>query len=567
MRYLALATDYDGTLATDGIVSAGAIAALERVVASGRKLVLVTGRQLDDLGRAFPRLDLFHRVVAENGALLYNPATRDEKLLGEPPSAEFVAALRARDVQQLAIGRSIVATWEPNEKAVLEVIRALGLELQVIFNKGAVMVLPAGVNKGSGLYAALSELDLSPHNAVGIGDAENDHTFLNLCECAAAVANALPTLKERADIVTTGARSDGLAELIDRLVSDDLRDAPLRHTLVLGKRDDEREAHVAPYGTRVLVAGPSGSGKSTLATGLMEQLVERAYQMCILDPEGDYTGLDDIITVGDSQRTPTADEALQALENPGQDVAINLLGVPLEDRPTRCAELLAALIPLQARTGRPHWLILDEAHHLLPAGEEHESSALVQQFPALLFITVHPDRLSAATLGLVDVVLAVGDAPQRTLSDFARAVGIAEPAAPNVTLQPREALAWFPRSGDPPFRLRAAVSRAERNRHQRKYMQGELGPDKSFYFRGPDNRLNLRAQNLLTFLQMADGVDDETWRFHLRRGDYARWFEEAIKDRELADFARQLEQTTDRSPAEERARLREAIERNYTLPT
>jgi hypothetical protein len=88
-----------------------------------------------------------------------------------------------------------------------------------------------------------------------------------------------------------------------------------------------------------------------------------------------------------------------------------------------------------------------------------------------------------------------------------------------VTLQPREALAWFTRSGDPPFRLRAAVSRAERNRHQRKYMQGELGPDKSFYFRGPDNRLNLRAQNLLTFLQMADGVDDETWRYHLRRGD------------------------------------------------
>jgi hypothetical protein len=298
----------------------------------------------------------------------------------------------------------------------------------------------------------------------------------------------------------------------------------------------------------------------------MEQLVERAYQMCVLDPEGDYTGLDDIITVGDSQRTPTADEALQALENPDQDVAINLLGVPLEDRPARCAELLAALIPLQAQTGRPHWLILDEAHHLLPAGEEHESSALVQQFPTLLFITVHPDRISAAALGLVDVVLAVGEAPQQTLSAFARAVGSPEPATPDVTLQPREALAWFTRSGDPPFRLRAAVSRAERNRHQRKYMQGELGPDKSFYFRGPDNRLNLRAQNLLTFLQMADGVDDETWRYHLRRGDYARWFDEAIKDLELADFARQLEQTTDLTPAEERAQLREAIERNYTLP-
>ena len=568
MRYLALATDYDGTLATDGVVSAGVVAALERVVASGRKLILVTGRQLDDLGRTFPRLDLFHRVVAENGALLYNPATRDEKPLGEPPPAEFVEALRARGVQPLAIGRSIVATWEPNQTAVLDVIRALGLELQVIFNKGAVMVLPAGVNKGSGLYAALSELDLSPHNAVGIGDAENDHTFLNLCECSVAVANALPMLKERADLVTTGAHGDGLAELVARLIADDLRGVPVRQSLILGSRDDESEVPLAPYGMRVLVAGPSGSGKSTLAAGLMEQLSERAYQMCILDPEGDYTSLDDVITVGDSQRAPTADEALQALENPDQDVAINLLGVPLEDRPARCAELLAALVPLDARTGRPHWLILDEAHHLLPAGEEHESRALARQFPALLLITVHPDRLAAPMLGLVDVVLAVGEAPMRTLADFARTVGLAEPAAPAaaVTLQPREALAWFPRTGDPPFRLRAAVSRAERNRHQRKYMQGELGPDKSFYFRGPEGRLNLRAQNLMTFLQMADGVDDATWRYHLRRGDYARWFEEAIKDRELADFARQLQHANDLTPAGERARLREAIERNYTLP-
>ena len=566
MRYLALATDYDGTLATDGVVSAGAVAALERVIASGRKLILVTGRQLDDLKRAFPRLDLFHRVVAENGALLYNPASHDEKPLGEPPPAEFVEGLRARGIQPLAVGRSIVATWEPNEKAVLEVIRALGLELQVIFNKGAVMILPAGVNKGTGLYAALSELALSPHNAVGIGDAENDHTFLNLCECAVAVANALPMLKERADLVTLGAHSDGLAELVDRLIADDLRGVATRQELALGQRDDDSETHLSPYGVRVLVAGPSGSGKSTLATGLMEQLAERAYQMCILDPEGDYTGMDDVITVGDSQRAPTADEARQVLENPDQDVAINMLGVQLEDRPTRCAEFLAALVPLQARAGRPHWLILDEAHHLLPAGEEHESRALVEQFPALLFITVHPDRISTSALGLVDVVLAVGEAPQQTLSDFARAVGLTIPDSPEVTLQPREALAWFPRTGEAPFRLRAAVSRAERNRHQRKYMQGELGADKSFYFRGPDNRLNLRAQNLKTFLQMADGVDEATWRFHLRRGDYARWFEEAIKDHDLADAARQIEHTNDLTPAEERARLREAIERNYTLP-
>ena len=100
----------------------------------------------------------------------------------------------------------------------LETIRDLGLELQVIFNKGAVMVLPAGVNKASGLVAALDELGLSPHNVVGVGDAENDHAFLAACECAVAVANALPTIKERADHVTAGEDGDGVRELIDALI-------------------------------------------------------------------------------------------------------------------------------------------------------------------------------------------------------------------------------------------------------------------------------------------------------------------------------------------------------------
>jgi hydroxymethylpyrimidine pyrophosphatase-like HAD family hydrolase len=359
MRYLALATDYDGTLATDGIVDAETVAALERVVASGRKLILVTGRQLDDLARVFPRLDLFHRVVAENGALLYRPATREEKQLGEAPPKGFLGALRARGVQPLAIGRSLVATWEPHETVVLELIRSLGLELQVIFNKGAVMVLPAGVNKGTGLSTALNELDLSPHNAMAVGDAENDHSFLSLCECAAAVANALPQLKERADIVLEGARGAGVAELIDALVADDLRGAAAhlaRHDLLLGTRANDETVPLSPYGVRVLVSGPSGSGKSTLATGLLEQLAGNSYQTCILDPEGDYSSLGEMITLGDEQHEPTGDEVLQVLEHPAADVNISLLGVPMEDRPARGAEPLAVLLRLQGRTGRPHAL-------------------------------------------------------------------------------------------------------------------------------------------------------------------------------------------------------------------
>ena len=78
----------------------------------------------------------------------------------------------------LSVGRSIVATWEPNEGLVLQAIKELGLELEIIFNKGAVMILPSGVNKATGLVAALDELELSPHNVIGVGDAQNDHAFL-----------------------------------------------------------------------------------------------------------------------------------------------------------------------------------------------------------------------------------------------------------------------------------------------------------------------------------------------------------------------------------------------------
>ncbi len=192
MRYLALACDYDGTLAHDGRVDDRTLSALERLRGSGRKLLLVTGRELDDLFKTFAHTDLFEWVVAETGALLYRPSDHKKLVLGDPPPEHFVERLRERGVAPISVGRSIVATWHPHETTVVEVIRELGLELQVIFNKDAVMVLPAGVNKATGLRAALRDLGLSPHNVVGIGDAENDHAFLSVCECSAAVDLPLP---------------------------------------------------------------------------------------------------------------------------------------------------------------------------------------------------------------------------------------------------------------------------------------------------------------------------------------------------------------------------------------
>jgi hypothetical protein len=127
-----------------------------------------------------------------------------------------------------------------------------------------------------------------------------------------------------------------------------------------------------------------------------------------------------------------------------------------------------------------------------------------------------------------------------------------------------EALVWFRAAGGAPVRYRVYAPHFERRRHVRKYAAGELGPDKSFFFRGPDAKLNLRAQNLQMFLQVADGVDDDTWLYHLLRGDYSRWFREAIKDDELADEAAGIEAVADGDPAVSRGRMHAAIESRYT---
>jgi hydroxymethylpyrimidine pyrophosphatase-like HAD family hydrolase len=569
MRYLALATDYDSTLATDSRVNKTTVAALERVLASGRKLILVTGRELEDLQSVCPHLDLFEWVVAENGALLYRPSDHTEKTLGAAPPEKFIRELDRHGVRPLGVGRVIVATREPHEKAVLEVIHDLGLELQVIFNKGAVMVLPSGVNKATGLAAALKELGLSPHNVVGVGDAENDHAFLTFCECSVAVANALPQVKETADFVTKGHHGAGVIELIGRLVEEDLRawDERLkRHHLLLGTKEDGSEVRTPPYAGGLLIAGPSGSGKSTAATSFLEQLVEQKYQFCILDPEGDYEDLEGSITLGNSRQAPTPDEVLRSLGNPETNLAVNLIGLPLADRPAFFQTLLPHLLELRIRTGRPHWLIIDEAHHLLPASWQPTSSSLPQELDRVVLITVHPDHVAPALLALVETVIAVGAAPGETLRQFCTAVGEAPPRVAAAKGESGEVVVWSRRAGRAPVRVRVPPSRTERRRHTRKYAEGELPPELSFFFRGPKGKLNLRAQNLILFMQLADGVDDDTWVYHLRRGDYAAWFREKIKDEELAAEAERVAKLTTAKPGETRALIKAAIEQRYTLP-
>ena len=218
-RIRALATDYDGTIATHGVVDDATLAALRRLRESGRKLIMVTGRRMDDLHSVFPHVSGFDLVVAENGATIYWPHDGREEVLAEKPSAEFVAMLTKAGIHPIEVGKVIVGTVEPHDKTVFEAIKLLGLELQVIFNKGSVMVLPTGVNKATGLKAALAKMKLRPEDVVAVGDAENDHAFFEFCGLSAAVGNALPALKDRADIVLEGRHGEGVAQLIDSIIT------------------------------------------------------------------------------------------------------------------------------------------------------------------------------------------------------------------------------------------------------------------------------------------------------------------------------------------------------------
>jgi hydroxymethylpyrimidine pyrophosphatase-like HAD family hydrolase len=553
VRYLALATDYDGTLAFQGSVREETFAALERLRASGRKVILVTGRDLDDLQRVCPRLDLFDRIVAENGALLYRPQSREEILLAEPPPPELATMLRTMRVEPLSEGRVIVATREPHQVEALEVVRQLGLEMQVIFNKGAVMLLPSGVNKHTGLVAALDELGLSLRNTVAVGDAENDHAMLAASECGVAVFNSLPALKDRADLVTRAARGEGVEELIAGLLENDLRSVVVaRHALLLGERHDGTEVRISPAGRRVLVAGPSGSGKTTAATGIIERLMEQGYQCCIIDPEGDYEGFEGLVGIGTSERAPSVDEVLELLVRPDVHIGVSLLGVPIEDRPAFFATLLPRLQAMRSKLGRPHWIVIDEAHHLFPSGWQPAGLTMPHELGGVLLVTVHPEKVARVMLDAVDTAIAVGNDPEETLRS------VSGGAVLRLKPEEGEVVVW---TGDQMEPLKLVPGKAQHRRHRRKYAAGNV-QEKAFVFKGPDGKLNLKAQNLSVFLQMAEGVDDATWAHHLRQNDYSKWFREAIKDEGLAEETRQIESHLPRS----RARIREAVEKRYTLP-
>jgi hydroxymethylpyrimidine pyrophosphatase-like HAD family hydrolase len=478
MRYTAIALDYDGTIAHDGEVPAHVLDALARLKETGRKLILVTGRELDELLAIFPGIALFDRVVAENGALLYRPHDGSMKDLGDPAPEELVAELEAAGIP-LSVGDTIIATVRPHEGTVLAAIARLGLEHHVIFNKGAVMVLPPGMNKASGLRVALAELGLSPRNSVACGDGENDHALLELSEYSVATANAVQPLKDAADRVTRETHGDGVLEIVADLIESDL--AKLgpkrrRRALCIGKDRDGEDVVFPSRRASVLITGEN-LGTSALGKVLLERLGKTGYQFCVLDTEGAYLDMKAAVIFGTLTNPPSVEEVLTAMEKPDVQAVVCLAAVPREQRHEFVERLLVPLRELRAMTGRPHWILVDEAHDLLPASAEADDSPATGA-ENTLYVTDDPMALAPGILASVDGIAACGETAAETLDAFAAAVSWGTPSLPAHT--PRhagEALVWFRRSERPVALIETAAVRSEpvAEKHPHREKSPEVG--------------------------------------------------------------------------------------------
>ena len=571
-----LAVDYDGTIAEHGRVSPTTAAALQRVRDSGRKLMLVTGRLLPDLRRVCPDLDeMFDAVVAENGALVYFPARREVRTLGAVPEPALLEALQRRRVP-FDLGSSIVATHETFAAAALEAIREAGVERTLVFNKGALMLLPGGVTKGTGLSAALTALELSPHNLIGIGDAENDHAFLAMCEGAVAMADAVAALRERADHVTRGGAGAGVVEFIEEHVLTDAVDfIPRlgRHRLLVGRAAGGIDVTVPAHAIALLIVGPSATGKSTLTGALVERLAQTGRSFCLLDPEGDHESLGElegVVVLGGKpeQSLPAPEELTQLLRRPTGRLVLNLSHLTMAEKVGYATQALGAIASVRSAQGLPHWLIVDEAHHIVPA----EGSTAVELLPmaghSLALTTLAAEQIAREVRQAVGVLASTDAAAFRQALKALAAERGKRTRLPDVGGELQRGEALLATLGERPLRaLRFDVSRREvqHRRHVRKYAEGELPPDRSFYFRGPQGALNLRAANLKRFCELAEGVDEATFAYHLGRQDYSTWMRNMIKDEELADQVAAIEGNGGRAPSEARRLVLETVRQRYAV--
>jgi len=222
MRHRVLACDFDGTLAVEGVCSDETVEALQRVAASGMRLVLVTGRTWEELIDVFDPGSLFEQIVVENGAVVIDRGSGQEQLLAPRVPPGLVAELQRTGVTPLIVGRVLCSTAWSQEPKLSAAIAKVGVDRQVVRNRDSAMVLPPGISKRTGIEAALRAMGETPAVTVAVGDGENDVALFAVAGVAVAVAHPVDVLKARADVVLSEPNGKGIQALAAALVAGDL---------------------------------------------------------------------------------------------------------------------------------------------------------------------------------------------------------------------------------------------------------------------------------------------------------------------------------------------------------
>jgi hydroxymethylpyrimidine pyrophosphatase-like HAD family hydrolase len=518
----AIAVDLDGTLTEHEVLSATAMSALAEVSGDGVAAVLVTGRILSELEHAFPGLaGRFDAVVAENGAVL--AVGEEVQELAAPVEDALGDALRQHDLP-FRRGRVLLAGDAVHAPAILETVGALGLDCQIVRNRGALMVLPAGISKGTGLRAALAELGISHHNALAVGDAENDLALLEAAEVGVAVANAVPSLRMHADLVLEEPNGDGLAALLSGpILSGERAVRPERRRLPIGRDADGAAVTVPGAQANVLVCGATGAGKSHLAGLLVERWIAAGYVVLVIDMEGEHVALHRLRTAIVLAHRPTARELLALLGQRSLSVVLDLSELEPDEKLDYLGSLTAVVEPQRAATGLPHWIVVDEAHATL---RERGVAAAVFR-PAdrgYCLVTYRPEELCTAALAAIDVTITL--------------TGTAVPAPPGTA---PSATATIREAGGAERSFVVAPRRTPHVRHRRKYATEPLAPHRRFGFRNPDGTVLATAEDLAQFSRLLEDVDTSVVAHHLEHGDFSRWIGGTIRDQHLGGVASAIE--------------------------
>jgi hydroxymethylpyrimidine pyrophosphatase-like HAD family hydrolase len=542
--FRAVALDLDGTLAFGDRIPPEVLAALDAARAD-RALILVTGRIGNELDRVFPGLTAhFDAVVTENGAVLRTG--KETHRLHEPVDSSIETALTDRGIATRR-GDVLIALDGHHSAVASEIIAHLGLDYQVIRNRAAAMILPAAVTKGTGLVAALDAMGLSAHNCVAVGDAENDLSLLRVAEVGAAVADAVPSLADHADLVLDKPDGAGVVGLLEgALFRGHQRLCPPRHWVPVGEFDDGSPAMVPGSQSSVLVTGDTGSGKSYLTGLLAERWVDAGYSLLVIDPEGDHLGLAEragVHVVDAALGQPAPHELVGRLRPGHASVVLDLSGVDPDVQTTYLARLPEAVAAMRARHGVPHWIVLEEAQQHTWLEENPFVRGIAQAGTCL--VTWRPGLLPSNVTQNLDVTLTVSsdrDAGHQagstmTTVDGTRGFRLGDRTSPHV-------------------------------RHWHKYASTPLPPSRCFYFRRRDtSQPEASAATIVEFARRVRDCDLETLDYHLARGDFSRWVEGAIVDHELgtefASIERDVAHRHAASIEQARSRVCDAIEHRY----